>query len=271
MTVRETRTLDFNGSFTRVYWYLDERQSGGITVTGVSGPQGPLQLTSDDVTRVPGRYAVTDVGGRLFVQAFFALQDTQATFVLDYTVKAAAQKWADTSELYWQFVGDRVGRADRHGRRAHRAAARREPQRGAGMGARAAQRTGDDQERRQRATACDRRAGQPVRRGAAALPAGGLAAGRRQGGRARGRRPCRRGPAGRAANAERTHAAGRPWLAWALDGDRALAGGLRGRRLPVPPVRARAQAAVRRASTSATFPTRSSRRPPSGRCGAWAM
>jgi uncharacterized membrane protein len=109
MTVRETRTFDFNGSFTRVYWYLDKRQSSVIEVNSVSGPDGPLALTRDAVTRVPGRYAVTDEGNRLFVQAFFALQDRQAAFVLDYTVKAAARKWDDTSELYWQFVGNEWG------------------------------------------------------------------------------------------------------------------------------------------------------------------
>jgi uncharacterized membrane protein len=106
MTVREARTFDFSGSFTRVYWYLDKGQSDGVKVSGVAGPGGPLELTDDAVTRVPGRYAVTDEGSRLLVQAFFALQDTSATFTLDYTVAAAAKKWDDTSELYWQFVGN---------------------------------------------------------------------------------------------------------------------------------------------------------------------
>ena len=105
MNVTETRAFDFSGSFTRVYWYLNKTGSSRITVIGVSGPNGPLQLTSDAVTRVPGRYAVTDEGDRLLVQAFFALQDTQASFVLKYRVTAAAKKWDDTAELYWQFVG----------------------------------------------------------------------------------------------------------------------------------------------------------------------
>ena len=107
LVVTEKRTLSFDGSFTRVYWYLDTKGSQGIEVTGVSGPDGPLTQTTPALapSRPPGTYLVTPQGTQVFVQAFFRLSDTQATFTLQYRALGAAKRWQDTAELYWQFIG----------------------------------------------------------------------------------------------------------------------------------------------------------------------
>ncbi len=110
MLVTERRTFEFDGAFTFVFWELDEADSAGVEVLGMSGPEGPYTLTMQpdarDV-RPPGTYQVTRAPGTLDVRAFFRAEDTSATFELRYRVLGAATRWADTGELYWKFVGER--------------------------------------------------------------------------------------------------------------------------------------------------------------------
>ena len=104
LTATVRQTFDFDGSFTRVYWTLPKKGTRGIDVLGVNGPGGPLQQT-EAPGRPPGAYRVTDEGSEVLVEAYFALSDTAASFVLEYRALGAATRWSDTSELDWQFIG----------------------------------------------------------------------------------------------------------------------------------------------------------------------
>jgi len=108
LSVIESRSFDFSGDYSRVYWYL-EKSGREIEIQGVGGPDGKFALTTDPSageSRPPGTYRVTDEGSRVLVEAFHRSADTQATFALRYVVRGAAQRYSDTSELYWKFVGD---------------------------------------------------------------------------------------------------------------------------------------------------------------------
>jgi uncharacterized membrane protein len=100
--VHESRTLTFSGLFHFVFWEYKKAGSDGIVVRDASGPEGPYQLTT---TAAPGTYSVTDFGDRVRVQLNFVLSDTAATFAVDYVARGAARRWADTGELFWQFIG----------------------------------------------------------------------------------------------------------------------------------------------------------------------
>lgn len=106
LAVRESRTVTFDGSFSYVYWDYLIAGSQGIVVRGAADQRGPYELAGDSSARTPRTYSVTDSGDRVRIQLDFALSDTSATFTVDYVAKAAATRWADTAELYWQFIGD---------------------------------------------------------------------------------------------------------------------------------------------------------------------
>jgi uncharacterized membrane protein len=117
LRVHETRTLAFSGSFHFVYWDLSTKGSNGIKVVGAAGPAGdpsvtvPYKLATVPLMGVPGQsgtYMVADQGATVRVQLDFAVADASAAFTVDYVAKGAAKRWADTAELYWQFVGDQA-------------------------------------------------------------------------------------------------------------------------------------------------------------------
>ncbi len=109
--VRESRTLDFDGSFSVVYWDLSARGSEGIDVTAASGPgpdgSGSVAYTRDDdvLAKTPGTFTATG-SSTVRVQLNFRVSDSAARFTIEYVARGAAKRWRDTAELYWQFVGD---------------------------------------------------------------------------------------------------------------------------------------------------------------------
>lgn len=116
VAISDRRTLDFSGSFHYVYWDLSTKGADSIEVLDAEGPS-----TADPATKVPYQpaqgtlggaggkyqsYTVADRGSRVRVQLNFEVVDAEATFVIRYVAKGAAKRYADTAELYWQFVGD---------------------------------------------------------------------------------------------------------------------------------------------------------------------
>ena len=115
LSVTETRTFDFDGSFTAVWWYFDNLPYGAsIEITGV-------EITANDKTSTlssvpfqsswrssggPGKAAYSFDGVDDAAYVFFDLSDTTADITLRYTVLNAVQVYSDTAELYWQFVGE---------------------------------------------------------------------------------------------------------------------------------------------------------------------
>lgn len=112
LRVRETRTLDFVGQFSYVYWDLNTKGSNGIEVKAAEGPEPggtatvPYQAVDPYTDSTPGTYWVEPGTDASRVQLNFSVADTTADFVIDYVAKGAATRWTDTAELYWQFVGD---------------------------------------------------------------------------------------------------------------------------------------------------------------------
>ncbi|HJW76103.1 MAG TPA: DUF2207 domain-containing protein, partial [Thermoleophilia bacterium] len=103
LTVVETRTFDFSGTFHFVYWDLQTRGAEAVRVQGVSTPSQQFDRSDSGA---PGTYFVDESPGNVRVQANFELTDTSVPFTLRYVVEGAAKRWSDTAELYWQFIGD---------------------------------------------------------------------------------------------------------------------------------------------------------------------
>jgi hypothetical protein len=108
MRVGEARTFEFDGDYTRVYWDLEKTPDQDIVVATVVGPEGDIYKRIEDPAQIalrpPGTFAVTKSLENVRVEVFFK-GTGRKTFKLDYIVKGAAKRWADTAELYWQFVG----------------------------------------------------------------------------------------------------------------------------------------------------------------------
>ncbi len=108
--VRESRTLDFDGSFSFVYWDLSAEGSEGIDVTAAAGPgpdgagSVPYTLDDDVWSRTPGTFTASG-SSTVRVQLNFRVSDSAARFTIEYVARGAAKRWQDTAELYWQFVG----------------------------------------------------------------------------------------------------------------------------------------------------------------------
>jgi uncharacterized membrane protein len=113
LRVHESRTLDFSGDFSFVYWDLATKGSDGVDVTAASGPgvdgsgSIPYEPTQDPWAKPPGTYFVSGTEP-VRVQLFFSVADKSAQFSVDYVARGAAKRWSDIAELYWQFVGDQA-------------------------------------------------------------------------------------------------------------------------------------------------------------------
>ena len=113
LRVHESRTLDFSGAFSFVYWDLSTKGSDGVVVTGASGPgvdgAGIVEYkpTQDPWAKPPGTYFVSGTEP-VRVELFFRVTDSSARFSVDYVARGAARRWRDIAELYWQFVGDQA-------------------------------------------------------------------------------------------------------------------------------------------------------------------
>ena len=116
LRVTDTRTLRFSGGFHYVYWDLATKGSEGIKVLGASGPAAgdpgrnvPYERSGDPTVHSwngeVGTYASVEESGVVTVQLNFDVADTTASFTVEYVAKAAAKRWSDTAELYWQFIG----------------------------------------------------------------------------------------------------------------------------------------------------------------------
>src|SRR5665811_2062980 len=81
LRVHESRTLDFSGGFSFVYWDLSAKGSSGIDVTAAGGPgvdgsgNIPYEPTQDPWAKPPGTYFVSGAEP-VRVQLFFSVADT---------------------------------------------------------------------------------------------------------------------------------------------------------------------------------------------------
>lgn len=115
LQVTETRTFDFDGDFTAVWWYFNNLPAGAqieidsveITANGKTTELSSVPFQSSwRSSGGPGKTAYSFDGVEDAVYVFFDLGDETADITLHYTVLNAVQVYSDTAELYWQFVGD---------------------------------------------------------------------------------------------------------------------------------------------------------------------
>lgn len=115
LEVTETRTFDFDGDFTAVWWYFNNLPGGAqIEIEGVEITAGGKTTELSSVpfqsswrsAGGPGKTAYSFDGAEDAVYVFFDLSDEAADITLHYRVLNAVQVYSDTAELYWQFVGD---------------------------------------------------------------------------------------------------------------------------------------------------------------------
>ena len=109
LRVTEDRKITFDGQFSWVQWQLLKKGSDGIALNGIESLEGgvekPFTKVDGDATD-PGTYSVVDNGDSLTIRVAIDEADTTLPLRIIYFVKGAARAYSDTSELYWQFIGD---------------------------------------------------------------------------------------------------------------------------------------------------------------------
>ncbi len=108
LSVKETRSFEFDGDFTRVYWELEPPAGGAGTDIAVTGPNGPLQPATAE-GRPAGYMRIIDQGTLTQVDVYGAWSSETVEYTISYRVTGAAVRWADTGELYWQAIAKNWG------------------------------------------------------------------------------------------------------------------------------------------------------------------
>lgn len=110
LRVVEERAIDYRGSWNGEVYRLPLRDGQEVTLNGLTDDRGREYqpgACSPDGERQPGTYEL--LGDDDLFEVAWCWQppptDTVRTMTLDYTVTNAGMRHADSSELYWQFVG----------------------------------------------------------------------------------------------------------------------------------------------------------------------
>lgn len=114
LSVVESRTFEFDGSFNGVYWELPTglNSSNGrdVEVSVRSAGElvsGELDAFEESAAGLDGTYEVTSDGsGVTRVKIYSAHEDESVTFAIAYDATGIVTRWQDTGELYWKFVSD---------------------------------------------------------------------------------------------------------------------------------------------------------------------
>lgn len=110
LRVVEQREVDYRGAWNGEVYRLPLRDGQEVTLNGLTDDRGSQYqpgACSPDGERQPGTYELLG-DDDLFEVAWCwdpPPTDTVRTMTLDYTVTNAGMRHADSSELYWQFVG----------------------------------------------------------------------------------------------------------------------------------------------------------------------
>lgn len=111
--VTEARTYSFKGSYELSAITLDppsykDAQPNGVTVIDANGAETELvEVPFESEWRYrggPGDGCWSYDESYDTIYAFSSTEDASKTFVFDYTYVDAVQRYADASELYWQFI-----------------------------------------------------------------------------------------------------------------------------------------------------------------------
>ncbi len=117
LQVEEERTFAFDDDVNGVFWTIPitQNEQDGRSWPDVAslkaalvvrGADEPLERVGSAEPGENGVFTVEEDGDALRIQLFSPRTDgEEATFRLSYRLTGAVMAWADTAELYWQFVG----------------------------------------------------------------------------------------------------------------------------------------------------------------------
>ena len=103
--IQEEITYDFHGSYNGIYRNLSKNGSTGHIIAQVSIRDKnnniiPLSAANDSKNNT---YETIDSNDNTQIKIFCKSTDEVKTFIFNYTVLAAAIKYTDFGELYWNF------------------------------------------------------------------------------------------------------------------------------------------------------------------------
>lgn len=122
MNLVESRTFDFDGSFSAVWWTIgDLPEDGSIVVNGVTltyldsdgNPIGEVKELSEETFVLSWReeggpgidsYSVDDPMQTIYV--FHSAENQKLQVTIDYTLVNLARAWKDVGEVYWKYISD---------------------------------------------------------------------------------------------------------------------------------------------------------------------
>ncbi len=111
VSVKESRTFDFDGSYRGVYWKIPTGDYDGRTIETtidsvgemVDGVYVPFTEGSSGLDHT---YEISDYDSYIRVKLYSAHSSENATFVINYTDSNLAARHDDVAVLYWKFVSD---------------------------------------------------------------------------------------------------------------------------------------------------------------------
>ncbi|HEX9654442.1 MAG TPA: DUF2207 domain-containing protein, partial [bacterium] len=103
LRIEESRTYQFQGRFSWADYHLPLKQLG--TVEDFSIREGS-QMYDARGDEEPGTYQTRISDNEFYAKWFYQARDETRTFVLNYTVTPAVNKYADVAEFYYKFVGE---------------------------------------------------------------------------------------------------------------------------------------------------------------------
>jgi uncharacterized membrane protein len=106
MDVTEHRTVDFNGTYSGLYQWINKQPGQQITDIVVMEQGQAYEFNSGNEFGPAGTYLVKDNEDSAYIDWSFDATDEQRIFTLKYKVINAVKLHNDVAELYYQFIGD---------------------------------------------------------------------------------------------------------------------------------------------------------------------
>lgn len=103
MSVTESRSYDFDGSFRHAYRAIP--LTGGVRYTDIRVSEGNTRFHQAE-SEEPGTYRVTRKSDELEVRWFFRARNELRKFDLHYRAENLVECYDDAALLYYQFIGD---------------------------------------------------------------------------------------------------------------------------------------------------------------------
>ena len=109
MNVKETRTLQFNGDYSRYRRQIPQRGYGEMKIIDVSEPGQAYERIQTSAGRPVGKYTFLrgrESGSDVYnIELYFNAKDEKRTFIIEYRVLDVVKVHTDVAELNWQFLG----------------------------------------------------------------------------------------------------------------------------------------------------------------------